>query len=1214
MSRGTDHHLAPYSPLALRAWPGPLPGHDQIEGTLLFADVSGFTRLTERLARRGKVGAEEMVTAISDVWEALLAVDDGGDVLKFAGDALLLFYRGEDHAPRACQRALTMQQELARVGRIERAGTAVRLRMSIGINSGLFHFFAVGAEHVDLLVLGEAATGTIDMEAAASAGQILISDTTALLVEGARLGRQIGGGHLLRAVPPAPPRGPLTGTVRHDPGRFVAPSLRDRLDELEHEHRWAAVAFAQLGGVDGMLAETGPDETFSLLQNFTTELMDVLDAHGVLLNSCDLVRDGAGFMMTAGVPDANGDDATRMLRVARRIIETTPTLRVRVGVNAGNVFVGDVGPPFRRSYVTMGDTTNLAARVMGKAPWGGTLATRFVLEPADGFLTTPVEPFVVKGKRQPIEACLVEGIRETATPAQRVGPMVGRDRELAVLLAAIADVTSGEGRVVELVGDEGSGKSRLVAEARRHAEALDWITVACDPFERTSAFHTARILLRRLLGIPVDASSEEAGARLEEAVARAPRLRPWLPLAAVPFDATVPATPEASEVAERYRRVRTQQVVADLLEAVVDRPTVFVIEDATDMDDASAELLAEVLGRIRSQPWLAIVTRTLETDGLHRGRGYEAQLITLDPLPEESATELAMKLAETAPVPQHLLAEMVSRSGGNPLFLSELIAGVDGEAMPHTVEGIVAARIDGLAPRDRQVLRYLSVLGERFDETLLAETLADLGVSPENEELWSRLANFVRRDGKRFSFVNPLVRQVAYEGLRFSRRREIHSRVADVLQRRHGDAVAVHLLRAERWKEAWDAARDAAERARRAGANAVAAQLYDLALEAARHIDPPEADVVGVAERAGMSWGRAGVPARALEAYGVAMSASTDKADRLLLAARRAEIHENAGRFPQALGLYARAISEAEQLEDEAAGIRLLGVLHAGYASTRHRQGRLEEAIEHAELGVGYAETAGDRETLANLYHLLDRTHTAAGNREQALAYRDRALPIFAELGDLAAQGTVLHDLAADAHRGGRLEEATWLYERAIDARTRAGDVVRAAASINALGEVELALGLLDGAHRCFTDALRTWRGARSPEGIVVAATNLASLELARSDPIAALGWLEEAEHRAAEIGAESLLPTVRLLQAEAYLGLERWVEAWDSATQALENAGEDAQRATARYLRARALSATGGEKRAEAELTRAAALTGLSPNEASGRSLPSGASAKLGR
>src|SRR5690606_15710904 len=353
-----------------------------------------------------------------------------------------------------------------------------------------------------------------------------------------------------------------------------------------------------------------------------------------------------------------------------------------------------------------------------------------------------------------------------------------------------------------------------------------------------------------------------------------------------------------------------------------------------------------------------------------------------------------------------------------------------------------------------------------------------------------------------------------------------------------------------------------------------------------------------VASEAGGCWAQVGIPDRALDAYGRAISATADGVGRLLLAARRAPVHENAGRFPQALSLYTRAMSEAGSLPAEQRE-RLLGILHSGRASTRQRQGRLQEAIEQAVTAAKHAEAAGDRQTLALVYHMLDRLHMAIGDRDTAIEYRDAALPIFAELGDLASQGTVLHDLAADAHRGGRLEEAAWLYERAIDARTRAGDVVRAAASINALGEVELATGEADRAEGRFSEALRTWRGARSPEGVIGAATNLARVHLRRDRPDLALESLVEAGDLADRIGADSLLPAVQLLQAEAYASLSRWVEAWEAATTALHGSLEKDDHIRALNLRADALEATGSQARAEQEREQAQLVASSTPEPA---------------
>src|SRR5690606_23267411 len=132
------------------------------------------------------------------------ADDDGGDVLKFAGDALALFYDGPDHAQRACARALSMQRALKSVGRIETDSFVVRLRMSIGVNSGIFHFFAVGDDHLDLVVPGPETSRTLAMESVASADQVVISSSTAGLLSDARLDGSAGDGRVLRAVPPGP--------------------------------------------------------------------------------------------------------------------------------------------------------------------------------------------------------------------------------------------------------------------------------------------------------------------------------------------------------------------------------------------------------------------------------------------------------------------------------------------------------------------------------------------------------------------------------------------------------------------------------------------------------------------------------------------------------------------------------------------------------------------------------------------------------------------------------------------------------------------------------------------------------------------------------------------------------------------------------------------------------------------------------------------------
>src|SRR5215207_3542926 len=153
-----------------------------VEGTCVFVDVSGFTQLSERLARRGgREGAEQLADAIGRCFERLLAVayDMGGGLLKFGGDALLLLFDGDAHAQRACASAVAMSEALRAHGSIETGTATVRLRMSVGVHSAEYLLFAVGRSHRELLIAGPAATEVVRMEQEAATGEIVVSAATA---------------------------------------------------------------------------------------------------------------------------------------------------------------------------------------------------------------------------------------------------------------------------------------------------------------------------------------------------------------------------------------------------------------------------------------------------------------------------------------------------------------------------------------------------------------------------------------------------------------------------------------------------------------------------------------------------------------------------------------------------------------------------------------------------------------------------------------------------------------------------------------------------------------------------------------------------------------------------------------------------------------------------------------------------------------------------
>src|SRR5215204_1808353 len=206
-----------YVPRLLPAWAAAEHGsaHRVVDGSLLLFDITGFTPLTERLARRGREGAEELSNLLDTVFSQLLmdAEDEGADLLKWGGDALLLLFDGADHGRRAARAGLRMHRALAQIGRAKTSIGRVKLRASAGVESGPVHLILAGnpAVNRELVVLGPTATGVTMLEHAAGTGEVLLGDVTAADLGPGLVRPRDGPGHLLAGVPtppPIPPRQP----------------------------------------------------------------------------------------------------------------------------------------------------------------------------------------------------------------------------------------------------------------------------------------------------------------------------------------------------------------------------------------------------------------------------------------------------------------------------------------------------------------------------------------------------------------------------------------------------------------------------------------------------------------------------------------------------------------------------------------------------------------------------------------------------------------------------------------------------------------------------------------------------------------------------------------------------------------------------------------------------------------------------------------------
>jgi class 3 adenylate cyclase/tetratricopeptide (TPR) repeat protein len=1124
--------LTPYVPRVVVDWLRAEPDERrrELEGTLAFVDISGFTAMSERLAQKGKLGAEEVTEVMNRTFARLLdvAYGAGGGLLKFGGDALLLFFSGEQHAERACDAAYGMRKALRELGRPRTSVGPVTLKMHVGVHSDFFDFFLLGSSHRELLLTGPGVTRTVEMEAGAEAGEILVSDETAATLPKRIFGDEKEGGRLLRS-----PLGAL-GELRPVPTHagleleacVPAPVRRELTDGTpEPEHRQAAVAFVHFGGVDDLLAEQGPDELADALDELVGGAQQVADEHGVTFLETDIDRDGGKIILVAGAPQTAGEDEERILRAARGIADLQTPLPLRIGVSRGRVFAGEVGAEFRKTYTILGTTAALAARLMGKAKPGQMLTTLDLLERSrSAFETVELQPLMLKGIAEPVAARDVRAVSAEPEPGvehQKL-PLVGRERERAVLTAALTPVRAGYGTLVELIGEPGIGKSRLAEELQEQCGDMVMVSGRCDQYESGTPYHPFRPLLRSLLDVGLNESREHNREVIAKRLAEIDEeLVPWSPLLGAPLNVEVESTPEVDDLDPAFWRARLHGIVGKVLERLLDSPTLLLFEDVHWMDDASSDLLRYLGTQLPMRPWLACTTRRPGDGGFAAAEGtppLPALTLRLEPLPAEEAKVLVQAAAGERRLSGEELAAIAERGAGNPLFLQELASPEDVveevAQLPETVESLVATRIDRLAPGDRALLRWASVLGVSFSGSLIADVLEGDPTVAAASEAWDRLGEFVERDPEvagAFRFRHALIRDAAYEGLSFKRRRDLHGRVAEVIELRQGgrpedeaELLSLHFYRAERWAEAWRYSLEAGRRANEKYANVEAAQFFERALEAAKrsgHVAPEE--VARVWEELGDVRMRLGDYQRAGTAYRSSRSSFTGQAvERARLIQKEAIVPLRIGRYPHALRRLSQALRTLEDVEGAAAAAQRAR-LFGWYALVLQHQHKPLAAIEWCQRTIEEAERAETRDAVAQADFILDWAYVALGRREEAV-YSARAIQIYEELGDYDRLAWVLNNPGGYVYLDGRWDEALDLAERARAAFRKIGDESHATIAALNIAEVRSDQGRFEEAEPVLRAVLEIRRAGGLPLEIAEASSVLGRHE-------ARVGRFEEA-------------------------------------------------------------------------------------------------------
>ena len=1119
--------------------------HGAFEGSILSMDISGFTALSEKLAEKGKVGAEELGELMNGCLDALIrtASDRGGEVLKFGGDALYIAFRGPAHHARAARAALELHATLK-----ERAREAkVDLSMTVGAHAATFDAYLVGSRHRELILTGPGTSTVIDLESAAEPGQTLVSDDLASRLDGAKTSSAAVGVELLDtpdldpALPPLPAGGVDLSTL------YPATLLQqlDALEGLGGEHRTVTIGFVAISGVANARADGGPAALSADLSAIVDTVLESCERHHVSMLQSDVGVDVVKLLLTAGAPISTGADADAMLLVALDAIEAPTRLDIRVGVDHGRVFAATQGNEVARTYTVIGSAVNRAARLLGVARPGDVIASSEVTAHTTApFAMTELAPVSIRGVEHPLPVSRIDGLStrvgETHDVSQR---LIGREDEVREISETLAG-----GGVVQIVGPGGIGKTRLLAEllAAPEADASGPVVTfaACKQYESSTPFAVLRALFRPVFGIDRDMGADRAGVVLAGAVPdEAAHHRPLLPLLAEVLGADVPPTREAHDIDPELRRARVADMLVDVMAAMDERRRLIAVDDLQWVDSASGDVLDAVSVRAAARGWAIVATSREDLSERLAGEGRVT--IRLRGLPESDVRALAIEAAP-APLDDHSIEAIVDRASGNPLFVRESARALaTGSAeVPEDLESLMNARLDRLAPSDRRLVRMASVFGR---EVPIADLEAIVGAEAPGLEA-TRLSRLVEvidagRAGT-VTFRHALLRDAAYEGLPYRRRRRLHGLVAEHLEfrayRSSAAELSLHCSAAGQHEKAWRHSVVAGRRALDLGANVEAAEAFQRALDAANRAavatDDERAEIAVARGDASLAAGRFD---DAFSAYQHARR-FWDRGHRLVDVMRRQGIvRERQGDVTGAVRWYERCLRLLEAEDESTAVSRVSCEVALAYSAARHRQGRFDECLRWAERARHEADALDDTNLLAKAF---DRLHVAATyvGDPRADLFGPRALELHEVNGDHRAQARTLDNLGIQAYFAESWSDALDLYRRAAEAGARAGDVIETGLGRANAAEILNEQGFWEDAEATFVDVIRTWGAAGWTFGVWSARSNLA-LARARigTDRTSCGRRLEDARAAFADLGADEFVDetTLRLAEVAVLLG-----------------------------------------------------------------------------
>lgn len=929
---------------------------------------------------------------------------------------------------------------------------------------------------------------------------------------------------------------------RYLPSRVVEKiALDPSAKKVEGERRNITVAFADLSGFTALSETMDPEDIANIINDFFTRMLKIVYKYE---GSVDKFL-GDALMVLFGAPIAHHDDPERAVRAAlemqqemKRFNEekkAPATLAMSIGINTGPAVALNVGSEDRMEYTVIGDAVNLAARLEGVSQAGEIIISHNTYQKIADVVEVEKKPSVkVKGKKKPILNYLVKEMREHyKLPDIKKLKIIGRQQEREIIASCLTETKKNQLTVLGIVGEPGSGKTRLGLEAVFLAQKNDFSTfnARCMPYEINSAYATVISFLNGYFKIKKEANEQD------KKLAISLRLKNL----GLSLDNTIPYIgalyglqfPKLERIPPDEMKKRIFSTLKDvIINESKKKPLVIRIEDIQWSDPTSNEFFDYIFKSIEQTPVLFLCEYRADfafpwlTHRTYRN-------IALKGFSKEETLDYSQKILDSASIAPEIFDTIYDKSLGNPLFIQEILkflvkkGGIrkrKGQVfasnrfkdleIAESISGVILDQIDRMSESDRHLLQYASVVGKIFKPALLS-TITNIPMDEILKNL-ERLEHFEgilishpEAEETIYEFMSPTTYEVVYGSLFKTRRKELHLQIGETLEKQlserlfeNAEQLAYHFVNSTDKTKGINYTKLAADKSYRLYALRESVNFFQQSLDLLGKKDlntEQMQDKLEVLRRQGF----------VLRLLGELNQALLNQKRSLRIAHKTESLKDEAGAClnigiifqemgvpKKGLSYWTRARRIAKKIGEK--NIHVLSVNNLGnyYLHT----GNLEKALDSFSEAQGLSEEMGDKRGYALATASIGEIFETRNDLPKALEYYNNAYKIFEEINEKENILRCLNQIGLLNIGLGNVEESMTILNKTKDLATESGDKNAESLALGNIGLIYAQMWQLDKAYEQFSQALSLAQMVGDPTQIITMSNNIGDIHCYRGN------------------------------------------------------------------------------------------------------------------